>query len=189
MKIYLADQRKHFKKHLSLLSNKKRMVYDESRLIKKVSTINLETSKSIEELNLNSLFEYKIFPENILTYLTQWNDEKREMKVGDNIVQQVYLPPIKNFSQKIIFGVRICEIINQDKRKGFSYETLEGHAEKGISTFTIELEGNKPIFKIQTCSGPGNIFSKMVGPIFTVPYQTFCTKKALKNIKRQIESQ
>lgn len=110
------------------------------------------------------------------------------MQVADTIAQQVYIPPIKIFSQKIIFGVRICEIINQTNKKGFSYETLDGHVEKGISTFTVEQLNEKVIFKIQTFSSPGNFFTKLVGPVFSVPYQTFCTKTALKNVKRQIEN-
>ena len=189
MKIYLNDQRNNLKKHLELLGGKKVMVYDKSRLPEKISTIELNTIRSFDQLDLSFLFEYNIFPEYIMTYLTQWGEEDRIIKLGDNIVQQVYLPPTKIFSQKIIFGVRINEIIDQVDKKGFSYETLDGHVEKGISTFTIEKLNNKFIFKIQTYSEPGNILTKLLGPIFSVPYQTFCTKKALENIKRQIENQ
>jgi hypothetical protein len=35
-------------------------------------------------------------------------------------------------------GVRIKEIIDDKDCKGFSYETLQGHVEKGISTFIVE---------------------------------------------------
>ena len=109
------------------------------------------------------------------------------MKIGDTIAQQVYIPPTKVFSQKIIFGVRINQIIDQTNRKGFSYETLEGHVEKGISTFTLEQVNNIITFNIQTFSTPGNILTKLLGPVFSVPYQTFCTKNALENVKRQLE--
>ncbi len=78
------------------------------------------------------------------------------MQIGDTILQQVFIPPVKQFSKKIIFGVRINAIINEAVRIGFSYETLEGHVEKGESTFTIEeIEGNI-IFKIHTFSEPGS---------------------------------
>jgi tRNA C32,U32 (ribose-2'-O)-methylase TrmJ len=65
-----------------------------------------------------------------MTFKNQWTDENRKMRVGDTIAQQVYIPPTKTFSQKIIFGVRVNEIIDQVTEKGFSYETLEGHVEK-----------------------------------------------------------
>ena len=140
-------------------------------------------------MNLDFLFDYKIFPDNIMTYKTQWADENRKMKIGDTIAQQVYIPPTKIFSQKNIFGVRINEIINQVHKKGFSYETLEGHVEKGVSTFTVEQLNDNIIFKVQTFSSPGNILTKILGPVFSIPYQTFCTKSALNNVKSQLEKQ
>ncbi len=189
MKIYLTDQKNKFKQHLDFLKSKKVMDYDISRLTKKITTMDIETSKNFEQLKLDFLFDYQIFPDNIMTFQNQWTDENRKIKVGDTIAQQVYIPPTKTFSQKIIFGVRINEIIDQADRKGFSYETLEGHVEKGISTFTVEQLDNKIVFKVQTYSTPGNILTKLLGPIFSVPYQNFCTKAALKNVKRQLENQ
>jgi len=189
MRIYLSDQSYKFKQHLDFLKDKKIMDYDKSRLTEKITTIDIKTNKNFDQLNLGFLFDYKIFPDNIMTFKNQWLDENRKMKIGDTIAQQVWFPPFKIFSQKIIFGVRINEIIDQTDKKGFSYETLEGHVEKGISTFTVERLDNKIVFKVQTYSTLGNILTKLAGPFFAVPYQTFCTKTALKNVKRQLEVQ
>lgn len=187
MKIYLTDQKNKFKQHLDFLKSKGVMAYDKTRLTEKITTIEINTSKKIDQLNLDFLFDYKIFPNHIMTFKNQWSEENRKMRIGDTIAQQVYIPPTKTFSQKIIFGVRVNEIIDQADKKGFSYETLEGHVEKGISTFTVEQQDNKIIFKVHTHSAPGNILTKLLGPIFSVPYQTYCTKTALKNVKRQLE--
>ena len=162
------------------------MTFDKRKLTEKVSTIDIATDKSLEQINLDFLFDYKIFPSNIMTFKTQWGQERRKMKVGDTILQQATIPPTKFLSQKIIFGVRVNSIIDEDGRKGFSYETIEGHVEKGESTFTIEQSGHGLIFKIETFSEPGNLLAKLVGPIFTVPYQTYCTQRALENVKKQI---
>ena len=189
MKIYLTDQTTKLKQHLDFLQSKKVMAYEKSGLTEKISTIDIETTKKFEQLNLDFLFNYQIFPDNIMTFKNEWSDENRKMKIGDTIAQQVYIPPTKTFSQKIIFGVRINEIIDQTDKKGFSYETLEGHVEKGVSTFTVEQIDNKMVFKVQTYSTSGNFLTKLLGHIFSVPYQTFCTKTALKNVKRQLENQ
>jgi hypothetical protein len=189
MKIYLIDQKNKFKKHLDFLKSKMVMKYDKNLLEEKTSSIDINSKKKIEELNVDFLFDYQIFPDNIMSFKTQWSDEKRKMEIGDTIAQQVFLPPSKNFSQKIVFGVRINEIINQTDKKGFSYETLEGHVEKGVSTFTIEQIGDRLVFKIQTFSAAGNILTKLLAPIFSLPYQNYCTKMALKNVKRQLEAQ
>lgn len=189
MKIYLTDQKTKFKKHLDFFKTVQVMSYDKSHLKEKITSIDISTIKKMDDLNIDFLFNYQIFPCNILSFKTQWTDEKRRMQIGDTIVQQVYIPPTNIFSQKIILGVRINEIINLPNKKGFSYETLKGHVEKGISTFTIEEVDKKLVFKIHTFSLPGNFFSKLVGPVFSVPYQTFCTRAALKNVKKQIEVQ
>lgn len=188
MKIYLADQAKYFPKHLADLKTKPVMAYDRSQLKEKNSSIAIQTSTPFENLDLDFLFNYKIFPSNILTFLTQWEDEKRKMQPGDTIVQQVFIPPVRSFSQKLVFGVRIKEIIDEPARKGFSYETLEGHVEKGISIFTVEQEGSKIFSRIKTFSGSGNLLTKLMGPVFSKPYQAFCTNKALENCKRQLEA-
>jgi hypothetical protein len=138
MKIYLTDQKNKFKQHLDFLKTKKVMDYDKFRLTEKITAIDIDTTKKIDHLNLDFLFDYQIFPANIMTFKNEWTDQNRKMKIGDTIAQQVCIPPTKTFSQKIIFGVRINEIIDQADRKGFSYETLEGHVEKGVSVFTVE---------------------------------------------------
>lgn len=188
MYIYLTDQTNKFPQHLDKLLRISVMTYDKEKLVEKVTTADIDTVKGFADLDLNFLFDYKIFPNKILTFITQWNFEQRTMKVGDTIVQQVYIPPFGQLSQKIIFGVRINEVINEPTRKGFSYETLSGHVEKGVSTFTVEQTADKKIiFKVQTFSKPGNILTQLIGPIFSVPYQTYCTRQAINNVKRQLE--
>ena len=184
MKIYLTDQSKHFPEHLEFLKKQPVMKYDKAGLIEKTTVIPVNTNKELHELDTRFLFDYEIFPSSIMTFLTQWHLEKRNMQVGDTIVQQVFVPPFRKFSQKIIFGVRINDIVNEPTRIGFSYETLKGHVEKGISTFTVEKTGDFGLsFQVHTFSMPGNLLSNLVGPIFSVPYQTYCTGQGLANWK------
>lgn len=188
MKVYFTDQAKNFPQHLEYLKKQPVMQYDKSQLVEKITVINLATKKELQKINTDLLFDYKIFPNRIMTYLTQWVFENRGMKIGDTIVQQAFIPPLRYLSQKIIFGVRIKDIISEPTRIGFSYETIKGHVEKGISTFTIErADDQKTIFKIHTFSQPGNLLTKLVGRIVSIPYQTFCTRQGLLNVKHQID--
>jgi Domain of unknown function (DUF1990) len=189
MKIYLFDQTKKFTKHLAFFKSKPVMPYDRSLLPENVTTVVVHTNLRLDQLDLGFLFDYQIFPERILNYCTQWASENRSMRIGDTIAQQTFVPPVKWLSQKIVFGVRIQAIIDEPDRKGFSYETLEGHAEKGISTFTVEQSQGKIIFKIHTYSAPGNLLSRLMGPIFTRPYQAYCTKAAVNRVRQQLEMQ
>jgi hypothetical protein len=188
MKIYLIDQRKNLPLHLEQLKNVPVMPYSKSTMKEKVTILSSGKKANLAAIDTHFFFDYKIFPGNIMSFLTQWNFENREMRVGDTIVQQAYIPPIKTLSQKFVFGVRISEIIREEKRTGFSYETLAGHDEKGISIFTLEESDEKEIvIKIQTFSKPGNLLSSIMGTVFTLPYQAYCTRAALLNVKRQIE--
>jgi hypothetical protein len=187
MKIFLQDQHNDFERHLAALLDQPVMKYSKQLLPKKVSIIDLLKDKELNDISLDFFFNYSIFPSSIMTFMTQWSVEKRAMKLGDTILQQVFIPPFKYISQKIIFGVRINSMIDEKSRRGFSYETLHGHVERGESTFTIEETDKGLIFKIQTFSEPGNFFSKLVGPVFSFPYQAYCTKKALENVKEQID--
>ncbi|MDN5202823.1 DUF1990 family protein [Fulvivirgaceae bacterium BMA10] len=187
MKIFLIDQKHKLPEHLDRLKSVSIMSYEQAKLKEQVSTIEL--AQNFKKVNRKILFDYRIFPQRIMTFLTQWRYENREIRQGDTIVQQVYIPPLIDFSQKIIFGVRIKEVIDETNRFGFSYETLEGHVERGISTFTMEQGGDRTIFKIHTFSTPGNILTKLIGPVFSRPYQSYCTKAALRNFRTNVESE
>lgn len=176
-------------KHLGVLKNNKVMRYDKNKLVEKTSSIDIQTTKPFEALDFSFFFNYQIFPPHILVAKTQWQAENRTMQIGDTIVQQAFLPPLKGLSQKIVFGVRISEIINESNLKRFSYETIEGHVEKGISSFSITADNGTIKFSIHTFSEPGNLLTKLLGPIFTRPYQAYCTRQALKQVKQRLDRQ
>lgn len=188
MKIFLTDQSKNFAALLEQFIARPTMSFDKTKLKETTTTINIQTDRRLDDIDLNFLFDYQIFPSNIMAFLTQWAHEKRKMRVGDTILQQVFVLPTRWFSQKIVFGVRITDIIEERDRRGFSYETIEGHVERGESTFTLENTYQGLVFKIRTFSEPGNLLTKLVGPIFSVPYQAYCTRAALENVRGSWQS-
>lgn len=189
MKLYFTNQRSKFREHLASLKAKPVMQYDATQLRTKITTVEIATAQKLDQLDFGFLFDYKVFPVRVLEAKTQWQDEGRPMKTGDTIVQQVRIPPVMGFSQKIIVGVRINSITDHYGKKGYSYETLEGHVEKGISAISVEQQENKLVCNIQTYSAPGNFWIRLLGPVFALPYQAYCTRKALDHVKKQIEAQ
>jgi len=103
MKIYLTDQADNFDRLLKELMTKPTMTFDKTKLKEKKTIIDIKTKGTLGQLNLDFLFDYKIFPSSIMAFMTQWGQEKRKMKIGDTILQQVYIPPTKTFSQKKVF--------------------------------------------------------------------------------------
>ncbi|MDB5139124.1 MAG: hypothetical protein JWR12_1040 [Mucilaginibacter sp.] len=179
MKIFLTDQQKHFEKHLWELKNSNVIPYQRELIKHKAHKQIID--RNFSDLSFSSFFDYKIFPAHILTAFPQWIEENRTMQPGDTIVQQINIPPSSILSQKIIVGVRIKEVFNSDSCKGFSYETLTGHVEKGISTFKIESQKNISVFAIETHSAPGLAFLKLLQP-FSSLYQDYCTNQALLKV-------
>jgi uncharacterized protein (UPF0548 family) len=89
----------------------------------------------------------------------------------------------KNCISENIAGVRIKEIFKKDTLLGFSYETLHGHIEKGISSFVVEIANEHINFTIHTYSNANNLLLDLFSPLFSSPYQDYCTVKALQNME------
>ena len=187
MNIYFKDQNKNFENQLNSLKKRGICRFNPAQLIEKVTTTTILTSKKLSELPLTFFFEYNIFPDYIMSSFCQWAVEKRHMAIGDTILQQVFIPPFKPFSLKLIIGVRISNIIDEPKRLGFSYETLEGHIEKGSSDFIIEERNDAITFNIHTFSKPQNACLNLLRSVISIPYQHFCTHEALCKVRKQLE--
>lgn len=179
MKLYVADQAPHFAAHLHRLQSGAVMPYTGHQLREARSAIELGTSISLQQLSLSALYSYNVFPPHIMTAYCQWLAEGRDMQVGDTIVQQIFLPPFHSFSCKLICGVRISGIISEPLRRGFSYETLTGHVERGISTFTVQQQEQGLEFVIHTLSAPAGLLPRLAAPFFAIPFQAYCTRQAL----------
>lgn len=148
----------------------------------RVTARSLPFSSSIADLhmcNVDFLFNYHIFPTSIMRFAAEWQATERPMREGDVIVQQITLPPLR-ISIKCIFAVRVLAIRHSGQHMSFQYGTLEGHPERGISEFAVTLTRHNIHISIQTFSQPGNRLSQIVGPFFTLPYQQYCTNRALE---------
>jgi uncharacterized protein (UPF0548 family) len=74
-------------------------------------------------------------------------------------------------------------MIEEEKRLGFGYETLSGHVERGVSEFYFEDRGDVLAFTIHTHSEPGHWAARATKNLFTLPYQAWCTGRALKHVR------
>lgn len=155
---------------------------DAGSLPERVSSIELGVPGPIGRWRTDYLFEYAIFPKSILRFEAEWQTEGRGMRVGDVILQRAVIPPI-GFGLCLEFAVRICRIIDEESRLGFAYETLAGHAERGLSEFYFEERDGEVVFTIHTFSEPGHWTSRLGGRVFTLPYQAWCTRRALEHVR------
>ena len=104
------------------------------------------------------------------------------MQEGDVIVQQAFLPPLP-LSIKCVFAVRVLQIFRESTKVGFSYGTLRGHAEMGRSEFFFALQDGVIRATIHTYSAPGNLLTRLIAPLVTLPYQRYCTQLGLQRMR------
>ncbi|MGH7126845.1 MAG: DUF1990 family protein [Stellaceae bacterium] len=142
----------------------------------------VDAQQDLGEYDLGFFFRYDIFPPTIMRFAGEWIAERRAMRVGDIIVQQVFLPPYPAASLKMIFGVRILNISSAPDRVAFSYGTLVGHAETGESEFAVRRQGAELQAVIRTRSRPASWLARVMGPIAALPYQAYCTRRALDHL-------
>ena len=189
MNIHLIDQKNILSRKMTKFKEIPLMSFDPVICNKKVTSCVIK-SLIWEAINFDFFFDYQLFPSNIMCAHGEWFEKNRSMQLGDTIIQQIYLPPFNLFSLKLIAGVRIISIINESKKKEFTYQTLRGHVESGISTFTFaKQENGEVLFSINTISRPSNNLNNKIGFLFALPYQRYCTNQVLKNVNKQLEIQ
>ena len=150
----------------------------------RTSSIALGVAGPIARWRTDFLFGYQVFPTAIIRFAAEWLEAGRPMAVGDIILQRAIVPPI-GFGLGLEFAVRVCALIREEKRLGFAYETLAGHAESGVSEFYFEDRDGQLHFVIHTFSQPGHWTARLGKHVFTLPYQRWCTNRALVYVRRQ----
>jgi len=173
---------------------------DPRRFPEKISTLPLDANGPLESRNTAFLFNYEIFPSHILRHSAEWQAEQRPMHPGDIILQHAYMPPL-GAGLCMDFAVRIAALIDDGnitgpggtrirRRLGFSYVTLTGHPECGLSEFYIEERaGDSSLhFTIRTWSRPGHWTARLAKHAFTLPYQAWCTRRALRQVRQRFQA-
>jgi uncharacterized protein (UPF0548 family) len=163
--------------------------FADARALPEATTrIGLGAAGPIARWKTEFLFDYRVFPAAIMRFEAEWRKHGRGMAVGDIIVQRAVIPPI-GFGFCLEFAVRVCALLEEERRRGFAYETLSGHAESGLSAFYIEEIEGELFFTIHTFSQPGHWTSRLARRFFTLPYQAWCTRRALQHVRRMFRAE
>lgn len=149
-----------------------------------VSSIAMGCQGTVYDHNVDFLFDYDVFPGSILLFQTERRRASGVMRLGDIILQRLKVPPF--FPIRCLdFAVRITGIIQEERRFGFAYSTLEGHAERGVAEFYFEEQYGGIFFVIRTRSEAAFTRSSLLRALLVRPMQKWCTRRALKHVKRR----
>ena len=79
---------------------------------------------------------------------------------------------------------RVVDVIEEPRRRGFSYGTLPGHPESGEEQFLLELDDDRRVrFTISAISRPASPLAKLSGSAGRA-VQSFMTKRYLHALDR-----
>jgi uncharacterized protein (UPF0548 family) len=122
------------------------------------------------------LLTYRIFPPRLMRAEVCSDDGR--IHEGTTIVQHVALGPLR--LEAAVRVVRVWRNRDGDAEEiGFTYATLQGHPERGISTFRIRRSDQGHItFLIDARSRPGSLLTRLTRP-FARRFQRQATEAAL----------
>ena len=123
------------------------------------------------------LLRYQIFPPRIMRAEVCSDDGR--IHEGTTIVQHVAIGPLR--MEAAVRVVRVWRGETEEAEEiGFTYATLEGHPERGISTFRLRRSALGSItFLIDTRSRPGSLLTRLARPLAR-RFQLRATEAALR---------
>lgn len=126
---------------------------------------------------VDRLFRYDIFPPDLMSAVVCTTDGRiaRDAVIVQRV--RVGLPIMES-------AVRVVDVWHRQAQDsedaGFAYATLDGHPERGVSTFRVVREGSAVRFEIKATSRPGSILTSIGRPIAR-RFQRRATRAALRH--------
>jgi uncharacterized protein (UPF0548 family) len=123
------------------------------------------------------LLTYRVFPPSLMQVHICAEDDR--LHEGTTIVQRVAIGPLTLES-----GVRVIRVWHHEDEDGgetgFTYATLQGHSERGISTFRLRRRTAPPSIEllIDVRSRPGSWLTRLARPVAR-RFQVGATEAAL----------
>ena len=185
MRILFRNQEKKLVDYLPALKSSE-LSYDQlAGLPEKTMRSRIPISgrlRDLQKCDLDFFFRYDVFPPAILKFFGEWQLYGRAMRVGDVIVQQAPVPPV-GIGLKVVFGVRVLSVYRSPETAAFRYGTLIGHPETGTNELSFLVEQSSLFATVRTVAAPGLFLSRLLAPVFTNRYVTFCNARALERMK------
>lgn len=124
------------------------------------------------------LLRYEVFPPSVMR--AEVCSEDGLIHEGTTIVQHVAIGPLR--LEAAVRVLRVWNTQTEDVQEiGFTYVTLKGHPERGISTFRLRRSAEGPItFLIDSRSRPGSLLTRLTRPIAR-RFQLRATEAALRH--------
>ncbi len=105
--------------------------------------IDNDLSGKLFQKSADRIMRYRFYPKDVMSHFSDFDLYERWVEVGDRIVQRIHL--VKMFGRPILDAVtmtEVVEVINEPRRCGFTYATVERHVEQGEWSVLVEWQEN-----------------------------------------------
>ncbi|MEZ4669897.1 MAG: DUF1990 family protein [Anaerolineae bacterium] len=94
----------------------------------------------------DNLLRYRFYPPSLMHHVSDFSLQQRWMQVGDRLVQRIRTP--MPFGLTIMEGItmnEIARVIDEPRRKGFTYVTTAAHEEIGEWSAQVEWQADNAL--------------------------------------------
>ena len=150
------------------------MTADSSRVDGVTDTYGVDLRAAVFDDAVDRLFRYDIFPPTLMRAHVCATDGR--VAPDAVVIQRVRIGFVVMEA-----AVRVIDVWRRDSEDaGFTYATLDGHPERGVSRFRVVSDGSIVRFEIEAISRPGSILTSIARP-FARRFQQSATRAALRH--------
>lgn len=120
-------------------------------------TLGVDATAQLFDRAINMLMRYRFYPADVMRAISDFELERRWLRPGDRIVQRLHIFRLPNLPLlDVVTMNEITSVVNEDRRKGFTYATTECHAEQGEWSALIDWHASGEVrLTMHAVSRPG----------------------------------
>lgn len=120
-------------------------------------TLGADRTSHLFDRAANALMRYRFYPAEVMRAISDFQLERRWLRPGDRIVQRLHIFRLLDLPLLDVVTMNaITSVVDEDRRKGFTYTTTQCHAEQGDWTALIEWHTSGEVtLTLHAVSRPG----------------------------------
>lgn len=124
---------------------------------KYTARLGADTSSQLFERAANALMRYRFYPASVMRPISDFDLEQRGLRLGDRIVQRLHILRLGDMPLLDVLTMNeVTAVVEEDRRRGFTYTTTACHAEMGEWTALVEwLATGEVRLEMRAVSKPG----------------------------------
>lgn len=120
-------------------------------------TLGSDSTSALFDRAANALMRYRFYPADVMRAISDFGLENRWVRPGDRLVQRLHIFRLRDMPLlDVVTMNEITAVVDESRRKGFTYSTTQCHAEQGEWSALINWQASGEVtLKMHAISRPG----------------------------------